>query len=240
MARMEHDNETYDFGPPQICSLEALKETGIGRLGFLQRRSVLDISEGGCDLSLPIRAVFAQLHETVSRFFDLVSANSVPRGLWGEVSADEQRNRPDPLEDEGQTPAEITLNTSYCSDNARGEENSGAPAHAHVGGKVGSENGGDHFRRVGSREGLTRMHARLAIGRHFDEREYTYLENAPSNTTHSLSPRQDCKGGREYWDEDHDRHPHHEEHHGFAAAKSILGISIDQEPGQLANKRRVR
>ncbi len=83
------------------------------------------------------------------------------------------------------------------------------------------------------------MHARLAIGRHFDEREYAYLENAPGNTTHGLSPRQDCQGWCEHRDEDHDRHPRHEEHHGFAAAISILGIRIDQEPGQLANKRRV-
>jgi hypothetical protein len=95
-----------------------------------------------------------EAHQARSGQVNLAPPDRVPGGFGGEVSANEEGNRPDPLEDERESPAEIALNACYRSDNTRGEENTSAPAHADVGGDIGSKDGWYDFRSIGRGEGL--------------------------------------------------------------------------------------
>ena len=63
-------------------------------------------------------------------------------------------NLPDPLECERKTPAEVSINAYYSSDNTRREKNACSPTHTNIGSDVGSENGRDDFRSVRGRESL--------------------------------------------------------------------------------------
>lgn len=58
------------------------------------------------------------------------------------------------MEDEREAPSEIALDACYGSDDTRGEENTGTPAHADIGGDIRSEDSGDNLGSVCRREGL--------------------------------------------------------------------------------------
>jgi hypothetical protein len=91
----------------------------------------------------------------MASFIDLATANGIPRRLWGKVRHQKQWNRPDPLEIEGKPPSEIALDVRSRSNDARRQEDTESPAHAHPSCNVGSENGGDDFAGICCRERLT-------------------------------------------------------------------------------------
>jgi len=147
--RRDGINETYDLGATQIGALETLENAGIRCLCLLQRGRVSDISQGGLDLLFPIGAVETKTGQALPSQFNVVSPNGVPRGFWSEIGSDEEGNRPDPLEDERKSPAEISVDAGHGSDNAGREQDAGAPAHADVRCDVGSEDGGNDLTGIG-------------------------------------------------------------------------------------------
>lgn len=138
-----------------------------------------DVREGSLHLPLLVWRIFTEAHQAPSRLVNLVAPNRIPRGFRGEVSANEEGDGPDPLEDEREPPTEIAFDACYGPDDTRGEENTAAPAHADVGGEVGSEDSGDDLGSIGRGEGLAGI-ATLDMDRlPYQVKFEAYLENAP-------------------------------------------------------------
>jgi hypothetical protein len=121
-----------------------------------------DISKRGLNLSLPLSVGLMKTHQTLLCHIKLVSSDGVPRRLGGKVGSDEERKRPDPLEEEGKSPAHVSLDAGYSTDDTTGEKNTGAPTHANVGGDVGSKNSRNNFGGVSSGKSLFR-HAHVSF-----------------------------------------------------------------------------
>ena len=71
----------------------------------------------------------------------IVPPDRIPRRFRSDVSANDERNRSHPLEDERKFPAKVTVDACDSTDDTRGKENPCAPAHANVCRDVRSENG---------------------------------------------------------------------------------------------------
>ena len=198
-----------------------------------------DVGESGPNLSVLLGTVLSQPYQAPPSFFDFPSSNRVPWRLGGKIGPNEERDWPDPLENERQAPGQVTRDTGHGSNNSRRQEDAPTPAHADVGGNIGPKNGGNNLTGVGRRQCLDERTPSVKCTTRRCLAGYIYLENAPRDTTHGFTEGQDRQRGRKDGYKDHDAHPRHEEHHCRPAAKSVLGPSVDNEPGQLAYESRV-
>jgi hypothetical protein len=98
--------------------------------------------------------ILTQAHQRISCFFNIPSSDCIPRGFGSQVCPDEERDRPDPLEEERKSPGPVTVDSDDGSNNAGGEEDASAPAHADVCSYVRSEDGRDNFTGIGGGQGL--------------------------------------------------------------------------------------
>lgn len=124
------------------------------RLSPLQSSSMADISKRSLNLSLPLGVGLVKAHQTLLCHIKLVSSDGVPRRLGSKVGSDKERKRPDPLEEERKSPAHVTLDAGYSTDDTTGEKDTGAPTHADVGGDIGSKDCRDNFGGVSSGKSL--------------------------------------------------------------------------------------
>lgn len=124
------------------------------RLSLLQSSGMTDISQRGLDLGLPLSIGLVKPHQTVLCHIKLISSDGVPGRLRGIVSSNEERKGPNPLEEEGESPAHVALDAGYSTDDTTGEKDTGAPTHADVGGDIRSEDCWDNFGGVSGGESL--------------------------------------------------------------------------------------
>lgn len=113
-----------------------------------------DVSQRSLDLGLPLSVGLVQTHQTLLCHIKLVSSDGVPGRLRGIVGSDEERERPDPLEEEWESPTHVALDAGYSTDDTTREKDTSAPTHADVGSDIGSKNSRYDFGGVSSGKSL--------------------------------------------------------------------------------------
>ena len=136
----------------------------------------------------------------MSRFVHFATSYCVPWGFRSEISTDQERDRPDPLDRKGKSPADVSFKTGHGSHNTRREENTSTPTHTHIGCHVRSEDCRNDLTGVASGECLKKNKRRLLdpLTDHSmstTKRKHARTWNTPQETPHIASPN--ARTGRE-------------------------------------------
>ncbi len=121
MPKFDNDYEVYtnNLSSSKIGALETLKEARVGGLSLFDRRRMSDICESRFHLQRLCSRIYVEAHQRISSHVNLVASNRIPWRLRSEVGGDEERDGPDPLEDKGDAPSEISCHIDDGSYNTR-------------------------------------------------------------------------------------------------------------------------
>ncbi len=135
-----------DLSPSEIGTPESVPELHAGALLDLKLVGVDHHGQCGVDLAVMLR--LGESLEGLSGCFDSVCSDEVPRRLWCKPGGDEERNRPDPLDREGDLVTPLGAIVDKTLQHASRDELSDAPAKVHVCCQIPSDSQGSDLSGV--------------------------------------------------------------------------------------------
>lgn len=106
----------YNFSTAKIRSLKTLDEACRGSLCLFDGGGVLDVGHCGFDLEVAFWGWGTETLECFSCFFGFISSNGIPWRFGSKVGAYKERDWPDPLKGERQSPGDVATETCHGSD----------------------------------------------------------------------------------------------------------------------------
>ncbi len=215
---LDHPYAAHNLSPALIDTFEQVRIRRAGHHLLFHLIGMNHHRHGLVGVEFDARVPICQAGERFLCVFEAALANEPPGRLGREPDADNQRDRPDPLQGKGDLVAPLVVASEHGAQHARGDELANDPAQVDIGRQVGAKMSRAHLGCVGGRQGL---------------------EDAPRDTDENLSDEQLDQALGEEDDEDEADAGSQGADQGLAVSEAVGDDTVGEEAEDLTGQHTV-